>query len=372
MPTVLRQHYLSARPPVNVPVTGETVPSRHLAHQLVEVRTDHFDLWKGILGAAMVLTPLAIGYALGLVEASVLITLGALNLFFAEAPFPAPTPWRTVAVGAVSNAVAFGAGTLLGQAPFSVEVPLVAVGVLLAFLLTRWSEWENVGFIAAVMFVLAVGIPATTLAGDSLRPLAVLVGGLWALLGLTIYRVVSLRGRPGPAPAALPTIRRAPIAWRSEVPHAVVVGGVVAVGLVVGSQLGLARDYWIMLTIIVALRSDLATTISYSVARIVGTVAGAAVAFVVTDATNDPWLLFPLLALAAAICLATRSVNYTLYAVWVTLTVIVLLNIAYSGGPSIALTRVVDTVLGGALALIAAFVLWSTVHRAGAPRGSFG
>jgi len=334
----------------------------------MKIRAERFELRRGIRSAALVVAPLAVGFALGYIELSVLFTLGALNLLLVEAPAPTLTRWRALGLGTVANTLAFGAGTLLSHAPIDIEVPLAGVGIFVAFLFTRWPEWENVGFIAAVMFVFSLGIPVTNLTGEILRPFAILSGGLWALFGVSLYRALTqppfgrVRSKGGtPEPPA------PPVRWRAAAPHAAIVGGTVAVGLLLGSQLGLARDYWIMLTIIVALRLDLATTVAYSSARILGTVAGASVAFVITDATQDPWILFPVLAAVTAMCFATRSVNYTLYAMWITLTVIVLLNLAYSGGPALAITRVVDTLIGGSLALLAAFTLWLTVHR---PRGA--
>jgi len=336
---------------------------RALAVGLVDLQRERFDPLRGVRGAALVLTPLVIGYALGLVEAGVLVTLGALNLLFIEAPAPSGTRWHVLAVGSVTNAAAFAAGTLLGRAPFQVEAPMVGVAIFVAFLFTRWPEWENASFIGAVMFVFSVGIPVTTFAGETLRPLAILVGGLWALLGVSLYRYGSSTGTRAEAPSPTEPGARTGTKWATVGPHAAVVGVTVAIGLLVGTQLGLPRDYWIMLTIIVALRIDLATTIAYSAARILGTVAGASVAFVVTDATQDPWILFPILGVATALCLATRGVNYTLYSIWVTLTVIVLLNLAYSGGPTLAVTRVIDTILGGSIAFLAAFALWATTYR---------
>jgi uncharacterized membrane protein YccC len=342
-------------------VTPAPSTPEEVAESLVELRTDRFDLRRGLRGAALVIAPLIVGYALGIVEASVLVTLGALNLLLVEAPAPATTPWRTLALGSVANTLAFASGTVLSHAPFVVEAPLVGLGIFVAFLFTRWPQWENVGFIAAVMFVFSVGIPVTNFEGEALRPLAVLLGGAWAMLGISVYSFATSKTRATPRSAERPSPT---IAWKKVEGHAAAVGAVVAIGLAVGTQLGLERDYWIMLTIIVALRFNLSATVAYSAARILGTIAGASVAFVVTDATQDPWILFPILAAVTALCLATRAVNYTLYAVWITLTVIVLLNLAYSGGPALAITRVVDTVIGGSLALLAAAALWITSrHR---------
>jgi len=339
-------------------------PTRALGHDLLVVRSERFDLRIGLRGMILVLAPLLVGYLLGLLEAGVLVTFGTLNLLFVEAPAPAATRSRTLAVGCLANTAGFAAGTLAARAPFGLEVPVAGLAVAVALLAARWPDWQNVSFIAAVMVVIAIGIPVTNLAGEALRPFAILLGGLFGLTGITIYRLAT-RAPPDAADATGPAAP--PVPWRHVGPHAGVVGATVAVGLLVGALLGLPRDYWIMLTVIVALRIDLASTIAFSAARIAGTVGGAAVAFVLTDVTGDPWVLVPILAVATTLCLATRAVNYTVYAVWVTLTVILLLNVAYSGGPTLAVVRVIDTVIGGSLALLAAFALWIVTARHGGP-----
>jgi hypothetical protein len=78
-----------------------------LAKGLLEVRRDRFKLRRGAREAVPILAPLVVGYALGLVEASVLVTLGPLNLVFIESPGSGPTPWRTprLATRAVNHTV---------------------------------------------------------------------------------------------------------------------------------------------------------------------------------------------------------------------------------------------------------------------------
>jgi uncharacterized membrane protein YccC len=336
---------------------------RAFAHELVHLEPARLDLRRGVLGASLVLIPLVIGFALGLAEASVLVTIGALNLLLVQLPTPAATRWRVLMVGVVANTVAFGAGTLVGLAPVTLEIPLVAVAILFTLLGTRNPEWEGASFIAAVMFCFAVGIPPTTLAGVVLRPAAVLLGGTWTLAVLSVVQLLWPRfpsgvEKPSSAIRVHPEARMGPV-----LTHSTVVAVTVAAGLLVGVGLGLPRDYWIMLTVLVALRVDLASTVNFAAARIAGTVAGASVAFVVTTWTASPWILFPILALTTAFCLATRGVNYAVYAVWITLTVILLLNLVYSGGPTLAIARVIDTLIGGALSLVAAFALATTIQR---------
>ena len=331
--------------------------------ELLRTRPKQFDLRRGVLDAILILTPLVVGFALGLAEAAVIVSIGALNFALVEAPTPKDGRGKVLAVTVVANSAAFGAGTLVGLTPVEVEIPLVAAGVFVALLGVGSSRWELTSFIAAVMFSFAVGIPPTTLAGVVLRPLGVLLGGTWCLLAFVLLELSPKRlpARMRPKVADLPPARDAPV--RVVVGHGAVVALTVVVGLLIGARLGLPRDYWVMVTVLVALRFDLVGTLSISVARILGTIVGAAGAFVVTTLTADPWILFPILAATTALTIASRAVNYVVYAVWVTLTIILLLNLVYSGGPQLAIARVIDTVIGGGLAMVAVLLLTAARRR---------
>ena len=329
-----------------------------LLEELTRWERGRIDLRRGALGALLVVLPLVIGYLVGLAEAAVLVSVGALNLLLVEAPKPGRTPGRTLLVAVGVNAVAFGAGTIVGLLPRLVELPFVAVGIFVALLGSRWATWQNASFIAAVMFVFAVGVPPTTEIGILLRPSAVLLGGVWVVSTLAVLNMLRSSPERDVFSPPVPSPRIDLASSRARNRHAAAVAITATAGLWLGLVLGLPRDYWVMLTVLVALRPDLAATVSYSASRGAGTVVGAAGAFAVTSLTSSPWILFPVLGATTWLALATRSVNYLVYAVGITLTVILLLNLAYSGGPSLAVTRVIDTVIGGALALVAAFLLF--------------
>ena len=251
----------------------------------------------------------------------------------------------------------------MGLLPRLVEVPLVGIGLFVALWGSRFRGWENASVIAAVMFSFAVGVPPTILLGLVLRPGAVLLGGVWCLSVLAVLsgrfpRIPSLfTDEPPPAPVPSGSTR-----W-SVTRHSTVVAITAVTGLLIADVLEFPRDYWVMLTVIVALRLDLAATLAYTVARTVGTILGAAAALAVTTLTSGPWILCVVLFLTTLMAFATRSVNYALYSAGITLTVIVLLNLVYSGGPFLAVARVIDTVIGGSLALVAAAALSGRVHR---------
>ena len=340
-----------------------TFPWKTFSKGLLRLRADRLDVRRGIRCGLVVLVPVVVGYLVGLVEAGVLVTMGALNLLFDEPSRPETAEFRVLLVGVFANAGAFALGTLLAPLPRTEEAPFVAIGLALILLPGASPRWQLTSFIAAVMFVLPLGIPPTAWFGFALRPLAILLGGFAALVVTVAERAIPVPGRTVPSRFGPPDGPVPALGLRTMAVHSIAVGLTAGAGLLIGYEFGLARDYWVLLTIIVALRVDLASTVSFSAARILGTVAGASVAFLVTSFTQTPWILFLVLPAVVALAFATRAVNYTIYALWVTIAIIVLLSLAYAGGPALAATRLLDTVIGGALALGAALLLWIFVHR---------
>lgn len=324
-----------------------------------EFHGERLDLAVGICGALLVMAPLAVGYLLDLSPVGrILAPLGALNLLFAAAPRPQRTSVLPMGVAVGSTAVAFGVGGLVANLADPLEIALVAVVVTAVLLVARHPRWAGVGLVTAIMFVIATGLPPVDALDAGARSIAVLAGAAFAFAGwLVLNRFLPpLRAATGPAPAEA----RRSIPLAHALPHATVVGVTVAAGLAIGLALGFQRDYWIMLTILVALRAGFSSTISFATARVAGTVVGASLAFGLTLFTNDLAILVPVLAISAALTLASRAVNTTFYTVWVTLFIIGLVNLLYSGGPGFAVVRILDTLVGGGLAMGVALVLAAT------------
>ncbi len=340
-------------------MTATPARARARFTDVFEFHWERLDLPIGVAGALLVMAPLALGYALGLSPVGrILAPLGALNLLFAAAPRPQGTSPVAMGVAVGSTAAAFGVGGLVAGLADPLEIALVGVIVTVVLLVARHPEWAGVGFVTAIMFVIATGLPPVDAVDAGLRAVAVFGGALFAYAGwMALHRVLPpLRAplAPGPAPA------RAPIPLATALPHATVVGVTVAAGLAVGLALGFQRDYWIMLTILVALRAGLSSTASFAAARVAGTIVGASLAFGLTLFTSDLAILVPVLAVSAALTLASRAVNNTFYSVWVTLFIIGLVNLLYSGGPGFAVVRILDTLVGGGLAVGVALLLAAT------------
>jgi uncharacterized membrane protein YccC len=160
------------------------------------------------------------------------------------------------------------------------------------------------------------------------------------------------------APAQLPL--RDQLSLHSPiVRHAARMAFALAAAGVLAQVLHLSRSHWMTVTVVIVLQPDLGSTVRRALDRVAGTVLGAISAALVAPLVHRPFvfgaLLFPLSALAVSL----RPINYALYSALVTL-IFLLISEAFSGDWHLAAVRIGSTLLGGALALLFAFLFWPT------------
>ncbi len=145
--------------------------------------------------------------------------------------------------------------------------------------------------------------------------------------------------------------------------HAVRTALCLTLALWVGRALDLSHGYWIPMTVAIVLRADYGATLSYGVLRVAGTVAGLLLTTVLLHFLSpDPWAW---LAVMGVLCAAYRYFGTVHYGVAVTaLTGMVVLLLALAGEPPepTMVSRLVATVIGSTMALIA-YGLWPTRER---------
>jgi uncharacterized membrane protein YccC len=168
-------------------------------------------------------------------------------------------------------------------------------------------------------------------------------------------------------PEALATLR-ANLSFRSGfAQHGIRLAVVLGIATLAAHVLPLGRGYWIALTAALVLRNDFQSTFTRGVARVIGTLAGAVVASTVAFFVHPyPATLVVLSVIFAFGGFVLFNVNYALFTMSITGYVIFLL--ALGGLPEhVALvSRIEETLIGGALAL-AAYALWPTWERALVP-----
>ena len=192
-------------------------------------------------------------------------------------------------------------------------------------------------------------------------------------------------GEPDPAALASAQLVRAPASEEPAEEHAlwqsframlspgslivrfalrVAVVTTIAVALV--ETLELKRGYWLTITVIVILQPYTGVTLTRALQRVLGTVLGALLAAALGVYFHDPRSVLVIATIFVACCVALLPLNYAAFSVFLTPT-FVLLAEASAGDWHLAGTRVVNTLLGGALALAGARFLWPSPEQSRFP-----
>jgi uncharacterized membrane protein YccC len=142
--------------------------------------------------------------------------------------------------------------------------------------------------------------------------------------------------------------------------HALRLAVVTAVAEVIVRAAGLSHGYWAVLTIFIVLRPDYSSTLYRGLQRAAGTLVGAGLGVLTVQLGRIGMVaLLGGIAISLLAAYAVFTVNYLLYAVFLTDFVVVLLAILGLPPEPTAVARLAGTGIGAGLALLA-YVLWPT------------
>jgi hypothetical protein len=142
--------------------------------------------------------------------------------------------------------------------------------------------------------------------------------------------------------------------------HALRLAAALVVATIASHVLPVERGYWLPLTVLVVLQPDFGATFSRGFARIGGTVLGVGLITALLAALRPgPVLLGVLTVLMGAAATAVFRASFTAFTACVTAAITVLL--AFAGLPEFSTVsdRLVDTVAGGTIAMLA-YLVWPT------------
>lgn len=142
--------------------------------------------------------------------------------------------------------------------------------------------------------------------------------------------------------------------WRYGLRLAVCIG----LAQVLVSSLPVPRSYWVALTITFVMKPDFGSVFSRAPLRALGTVAGLVIAAAVLSAVPRGWWdVLVLLALAPLIpALTPRGYGYQTMAI--TPVILLLSDVLNHQGTALLLPRLVDSLIGCGIALVAGYLLW--------------
>ncbi len=203
------------------------------------------------------------------------------------------------------------------------------------------------------------------------RTAMVLAGGALQMILFTAFRLLHRNARAA-APPPLPVFRqlrtRALQLWgclRDELRwDADTTGYVIKLVITLGLSTALYRylhlrnGYWAPMTAMLVLKPKWANTLSRGVARTAGTMVGAALcAFLAYIHGPFPhWVYFTLIAATAYLCFTLQAVNYALFSAVLTSYTVFLFAFGGFSERAAADIRLLNTAVGGFLALLVDFI----------------
>src|SRR5215469_15138461 len=319
-----------------------------------------FSITTGFRAAAFAIAPMIAGFALHQ-PALLFATLGAIFLTNTEKAFYT-IPSRILLVACFTEAASFGLGTLV--ATTSHLLSPILLGIAIFAILVAWAstKWAAVGTFTAIIFAVGAGLPGYSIQSAGERTPFSFIGMLWALLGIEIQRFVLSHRIQQPSQSESAAIKQKPLTppRLAALRSALMIRIASAIGYTIGLVLGVPRDFWAVVTIIIAIRPSPSLTISLTCMMVFGTILGALIAAVITLENSNPYLRLVLLFSFSVMLYATMRVNVVLTQIFLVPFIIILLNIYYPGQWYLSFIRILDVAIGGAIA-VAMVCLWSAL-----------
>lgn len=131
-------------------------------------------------------------------------------------------------------------------------------------------------------------------------------------------------------------------------------------GFIIGKFLPFQNVYWILLTIIVIMRPGYGLTKQRSYQRIFGTVLGGLIAFGIISFVHNPIAISSLAILSMLLGFSFTQINYKIGATFVTMYVVFIYGMTTPDIADVIQYRILDTIVGAALAFAANYMLWPT------------
>lgn len=296
--------------------------------------------------------PLAAGLATGHLRQGMVAAAGAFSVGFGSFQRLGRSRTAPMLVAAAGMCLSSWIGTLGGLSGVAIALLCAVWGGLYAFAWTRGPGASWIALQCLIWLILSSAYPIRGWAALS-RGSFVLGGGLlqlgivtlaWRLTGRipTVAGAVTRAAEPALAAFSPGAAQR----WQ-----VLRVGATLALSMTIAQGLALPSGYWIPMTAAIVTRPELQNTLQRGLARVGGTVVGAALATLLAFALRPlPAVLAVLVLAFAGACYQLVYVNYAAFAACLTSYVVFLLALVGApAAPTIA-HRTVNTLIGGALA----------------------
>jgi len=330
-----------------MPQDGEFMMSKPQAQDSATKRMLSFDrssinFSDGLRASLLATLPLLIGILTkNLVYVS--MNLGAAFLTMAEGSNSSRLSLAPLLAACLIEPIVYFLGTLTALTGL-IALPILATGVFLSLLIGQDGSWGLVGGTTAMIFAAGVGLPGASVTSAFSRLIFAFAGTLIAFMGIWAHRYVADRSHSG-FEFKPPKI----IAHSDIFRDYVAIGIASAVGFGIGIALGLPRDFWVVITIIMVSRPRISPTVISTALMVIGTIIGAVIAAFVTLGVTSALALWFIILVLGVLVFATRGVNLGLTQIFMVPFIILIVDALYNR--QLALFRIEDVVLGGAIAI---------------------
>ena len=211
----------------------------------------------------------------------------------------------------------------------------------------------------------------TALLLETLRQMRALLAGLKTTLGDTVDRGTARAGFPLRLPELSGFSSRALLAWLSPasrpdpllVRHTLRMAAMTMAAIALYEYFDIPRGYWIAFTLIIVLQPDYGSTRQKAGQRILGTLAGSALA------SAFLWVRMPLPVLDALIAVTVfafayyQKQRYALAVFFITLMLVLLTETAGAVHLDFTISRLLCNLAGGGLAILASLLFWPSWEK---------
>ncbi len=306
---------------------------------------------------------LSAGVVLGRPAAGMIAASGAMSVGFGSFQRLGRSRVRPMWWASIGMAICTAGGAIASHSVAGLAIYVAAVGLLYGLMTAISGGTAWISLQCAIFGIVATGYPAAPKSVLA-RAILILAGGLLQLGLVLLLRRVHL-GFAARVPAdAFPGYRSAARRLRStfrkrssEFRYALRLAMALFLAAVSAYWLGLSNAYWVPMTTLLVLRTDLRETLTRGLARMAGTLVGAGLATILLSTLRpSPAMLIVLVVIFAWLCYSVVMVSYGALSASVTAYIACLLALIGLPEREVALHRVINTCLGGGIALAISLV----------------
>ncbi|MBW4596321.1 MAG: FUSC family protein [Brasilonema angustatum HA4187-MV1] len=145
--------------------------------------------------------------------------------------------------------------------------------------------------------------------------------------------------------------------------HALRLALITTLAELLASLLQLPRGYWITLTALVALKPNYGGTSETTIQRVIGTILGGIIGIILVLLVKNSLAIAVCFLLLVFTAMSVRPLSYNIFTILLTPAIILLLHLISAGGWQVGVLRIVDSLVGGVLAVLGSYLLFPRWER---------